>query len=73
MSDNVRFQMPGRNIKRIKRPQFRAPDDIQIALARYCEEQVRTPSQVLTLALRSFIPEKYFIEARTLPKKQARA
>jgi hypothetical protein len=65
--------MAKRQIKRIERPQFRAPIDIQIALARYCEENVRTTSQVLTLAIRRFIPDKYFAEARTLQKKEQRS
>jgi hypothetical protein len=65
--------MVARHIKRIERPQFRAPLDIQIALARYCEDNLRTPSQVLTLALRSFIPAKYFEEARALRNGQQRA
>jgi hypothetical protein len=61
-----------RQIKRIERPQFRAPLDIQIALARYCEDNFRTPSQVLTLALRSFIPAKYFEEARAVRNSHQR-
>lgn len=69
MSDTV-WLMANRHVRRIARPQFRAPDDIQIALARYCDDNVRTPSQVLTLALRAFIPPKYFAEARGMPKQR---
>lgn len=54
----------------ITRPQFRAPDDMAIALAQYCHAETRTPSQALTMALRQFIPRKYFDAARK--KLQAR-
>jgi hypothetical protein len=64
--------MSDRNIKRIERPQFRAPVDMQIALARFCADNFRTPSQVLTLALRHCIPEKYFAEARSAAKQHQR-
>jgi hypothetical protein len=49
-----------------KRPQFRPDPLTRFALHLYNTETVHTNSQTMRMALRRFIPQKYFDEAKRL-------